>query len=207
MTDETLPVLIPETDPAEAFEEVRRELSMLESAIKGLTAERKNAPDYTATLADMRQALGTIDARLYQIEHSRVLALSPVELVKEINVAAEAARSQDRQMLAEARDALARSLGQIDGMIGRGQAVAGRARRERWIAAAGVFVGVLLWSILPGAVVRSLPESWHAPEWMAARMMGVEAEVAGQRIIEAAEKAAGSKAPHFDRLETPRLRR
>jgi hypothetical protein len=51
--------------------------------------------------------------------------------------------------------------------------------------------GILLWSILPGVLVRALPESWHAPEWMAARMMGVEPQVAGQRLIEIADKADG----------------
>lgn len=180
---------LPETDPAEAFEDVRRELSMLASAIKGLTAERKNTPDYTATLAAMNQGLGAIDARLRQIEQSRALALSPVELAKEINVAAGHVRSQDRQMLEEARAALARSLGQVDGMIGRGRAVAGRERRERWIAVGGMLAGIVLWSILPGAVVRSLPESWHAPEWMGARMMGLEADAAGKRMIDAAQQA------------------
>jgi hypothetical protein len=191
MTEETPPAIVPDTDPAQAFEEVRRELSMLESAIKGLTAERKNAPDYSVTLAEMKHVLPSIDARLDQIEHSKVLALSPVELAKEINAAAETVRSQDRRLLAEARDALARSLGQVDGMIGRGQAVAGRAHRECWIAAGGTLAGILLWSILPGAVVRSLPESWHASEWMAARMMGMGQVEAGKRMIETAGNADG----------------
>src|SRR5690606_36959773 len=119
MTEETLPAIVPDTDPAQAFEEVRRELSMLESAIKGLTAERKNAPDYSVTLGDIRQVLSSIDARLDQIERSKALALSPVELAGEINAAAETVRSEDRHLLAEARDALVRSLGQVDAMIGR----------------------------------------------------------------------------------------
>jgi hypothetical protein len=192
MAEETLPETadpVSETDPAEAFEDVRRELSMLESAIKGLTAARENAPDYSVTLGDMTQALGMIEARLERIEASRALALSPVELTKEINTAAEAVRSQDRQMLAEARDAIARSLGRIDGMIERGQAVERRTEREWMIGVGGVIAGILLWSFLPGAVVRSLPESWHAPEWMAARMMGMEPAAAGEKMIEAAEKA------------------
>lgn len=94
-------------------------------------------------------------------------------------------------MLNEARDALARSLGRIDGMIERGQAVERRIEREWMIGIGGLVAGILLWSILPGAIVRSLPESWHAPEWMAARMMGMERAEAGERMIEAAEKADG----------------
>jgi len=188
MADETADPVI-ETDPAEAFEEVRRELSMLESAIKGLTAARENTPDYSVTLGGMAQALAAIEARLHRIENSKTLALSPMELEKEISAAAEAARSQDRQMLGDARDALVRSLGQIDAMIERGQAVERRTRLEWMIGAGGVLVGILLWSILPGAVVRSLPESWHAPEWMAARMMGGEPTAARQRMIKPRKKA------------------
>ena len=188
MADETADPVI-ETDPAEAFEEVRRELSMLESAIKGLTAARENTPDYSVTLGGMAQALAAIEARLHRIENSKTLALSPMELEKEISAAAEAARSQDRQMLGDARDALVRSLGQIDAMIERGQAVERRTRLEWMIGAGGVLAGILLWSILPGAVVRSLPESWHAPEWMAARMMGREPTAARQRMIKPRKKA------------------
>lgn len=185
MTEDTLP----ETDATDAFEEVRRGLSLLENAIKGLTAERKNAPDYTATLGDMAEALKSIDVRLHRIEQSRALSLSPIKLADEINTAAGAARAQDQKMLAEARDALNRSLGWINGMINRGQAVDRRVEREWMIGVGGVVAGILLWSILPGAIVRSLPESWHAPEWMAARMMGVEAEVVAQRLTKAADKA------------------
>jgi hypothetical protein len=188
MADETADPVI-ETDPVEAFEEVRRELSMLESAIKGLTAARENTPDYSVTLGGMAQALAAIEARLHRIENSKTLALSPMELEKEISAAAEAARSQDRQMLGDARDALVRSLGQIDAMIERGQAVERRTRLEWMIGAGGVLAGILLWSILPGAVVRSLPESWHAPEWMAARMMGGEPTAARQRMIKPRKKA------------------
>src|SRR3546814_12082283 len=37
-------------DPAQAFAELRSEVSLLRRAIEGLTAERQNAPDYAPTL-------------------------------------------------------------------------------------------------------------------------------------------------------------
>lgn len=180
-----------QTDAAEAFERVGDELSLLQSAIKGLTAAREKTPDYSATLGQMTQALGSLDARLRQIEQSRALSLSPVDLADEINAAAGAVRAQDQKLLADARDALNRSLGWINNMVHRGQAVERRSERELIIGVGGVIAGILLWSILPGAVVRSLPESWHAPEWMAARMMRTDRAEAGRRMTEAAEKAAG----------------
>jgi hypothetical protein len=112
-----------------------------------------------------------------------------VELAKEIDAAADAVRSHERRILAEASDALKRKHGWINGMNHRGQAVERRSEREWLIGAGGLLAGILLWSIVPGAVVRSLPASWHAPEWMAARMMGVERTAAGRRMVEATEKA------------------
>ncbi len=179
----------PEIDAADAFERVRSELSLLHSAIEGLTAAREKTPDYSATLGNMAQTLRSLDTRLQTIEQSRALSLSPVKLAEEINAAAGAARAQDQKMLAEARDALNRSLGWINGMINRGQSVARRREREFIIGVGGFVAGILLWSILPGAVVRSLPESWNAPEWMAAGMMGVDQAEAGQHLIDAADKA------------------
>lgn len=181
----------PETDAADAFERVRSELSLLHSAIEGLTAAREKVPDYSATLGNMADALRSLDIRLEEIEQSRALSLSPVALADEINAAARAARAQDQKMLAEVRDALNRSLGWINNMVHRGQAVERRTEREWIIGAGGLLAGILLWSILPGAVVRSLPESWHAPEWMAARIMGMDRAEAGKRMIETAAKADG----------------
>lgn len=42
---------------------------------------------------------------------------------------------------------------------------------------------MLLMAILPGVVARSLPASWHVPEWMAARMIGLDQRAAGERMI------------------------
>lgn len=188
----------PEIDPAEAFEGVRSQLSLLHSAIEGLTASREKTPDYTPTLGNMAQALCSLDARLQAIEQSRALSLSPVKLADEINAAAGAVRAQDGKMLAEARDTLSRALGRVDSMIERGQAAERRIVRERKIAVAGVVAGMLLWSVLPGIFIRSLPEAWLAPEWAASRIMGMEQAHAGKRLWQTAENRPASETDPVD---------
>lgn len=168
-------------DPAQAFEAVRRELSLLHSAVAGLAAEREKIPDYSETLGRIAHSLGENNKRLAGIEQSRAISLSPVELVKEIAAAAETVRIEDRRMLDTARGALDQALGRADGMIKRGQAAGRQVKRERWHAAAGLFFGMLIWAVLPGAIARSLPTSWHVPEWMAARTMGVRPAETDQR--------------------------
>ncbi|QYU68720.1 hypothetical protein J4558_00785 [Leptolyngbya sp. 15MV] len=188
----------PEIDPADAFEEVRRELSMLTSAIQGLTAAREKAPDYSVTLGEISARLETVGARLANVEQSRALSLSPAALAKELEASTAAVRAEDRKMLVEARDALTRSLGRVDGMIDRGQAVECRIARERKIGVVGLMAGMLLWAVLPGMVIRSLPESWLAPEWAASRIMGMAQADAGKRLWQTARH---SSVPETDQVE------
>lgn len=185
MTDSTAN----QPDPAQAFEAVRRELSLLHSAVAGLAAEREKIPDYSETLGRMAHALGETNKRLATIEQSRAISLSPVELVKEIGAAAETVRVEDRRMLDAARGALDQSLGRVDGMIKRGRATGRQVKRERWHAAAGLLIGMLIWAVLPGAIARSLPASWHVPEWMAARTMGIRPPAADRRHDRARQPA------------------
>lgn len=175
-----------ETDPAEAFEGVRRELSLLHHAIEGLTAARENIPDYSETLGGMDQALRTIGSRLRQIQESPAVGLTPAAMTEQINKAARHVRAEDRQALHEARDALSRSLGHLDSIVRRERTSDKQFQFFLWITIGAFLFGILFWSILPGAVARSLPESWHMPEWMAARTMGMEQKEAGKRMIQAA---------------------
>jgi hypothetical protein len=44
---------------------------------------------------------------------------------------------------------------------------------------------ILLWSFLPGTIARAMPESWHWPERMAARMVGASSRWdAGARLMQ-----------------------
>ncbi|MDH2130964.1 hypothetical protein N5J77_07490, partial [Sphingobium yanoikuyae] len=67
--------------------------------------------------------------------------------------------------------------------VARGRGAAEQERQVIWFGVGGILLGILLWSILLGAVARSLPVSWHVPEWMASRMMGMEQKEAGRRMI------------------------
>ncbi|MDZ7281959.1 DUF6118 family protein [Sphingomonas sanguinis] len=157
-----------------AFEDLRAEISLLRRAVEGLTAARERMPDYTPTLGSMMAQLKTTQEALQRIERSPAVALTPTELTKEIVKAAASARADDARKLDEARDTIARSIGRIDGIVERCQSVEGQSRQLRRSCAATAMATILLWSILPGAIARSLPASWHVPEWMAARIVGSE---------------------------------
>lgn len=86
-------------------------------------------------------------------------------------------------MLRQAHERLSKMVWEMGGMVARGRGAAEQERQLLWFGLGGILLGILLWSILPGAVARSLPVSWHVPEWMASRMMGMEQKEAGRRLI------------------------
>jgi hypothetical protein len=176
----TQPTDVSAGETALAFEDLRAEISLLRRAVEGLTAARERMPDYTPTLGSMMAQLKTTHEALQRIEHSPAVALTPVALTKEIVQAAANARADDARKLDEARDTIARSIGRIDGIVERGQSVEGQSRLLRRTCAATAMATLLLWSILPGAIARSLPASWHVPEWMAARILGSETVNTGE---------------------------
>lgn len=165
---------------AQAFEELRGEVSLTRRAVEGLTAARERVPDYSETLGAMSEALSGALARLERIERSPAVRLSPEAMAAEFVKASAAARVEDARLVHEMRDVLSRAIGRVDGIVERGQAADQQRRQRIWIAVGGAVGGMLLWAVLPGAVARALPASWHVPEWMAARTLGLDQRSAQQ---------------------------
>lgn len=159
---------------AQAFEELRGEVSLARRAVEGLTVARERVPDYSETLGAMADSLSVALARLERIERSPSLRLAPDVMAMELIKASAAARVEDARLIHEARDALSRSIGRLDGIVERGQAADQQVRQRLRSAACGALAGMLLWSVLPGEVARALPASWHVPEWMADRALGLQ---------------------------------
>lgn len=182
MTDNP-PETAPADDIAEAFEALRGEVSLTRRAVEGLTAARERVPDYGPTLGEIAQALKQAAEGIDRIERSPAARLSPAAMADEIRKASVEARAEDHALLSATRDALMRSIGRVDGIVERGQAADRQLRRVIWAGVGGALGGMLLMAILPGAVARSLPASWHVPEWMAARTIGLDQRAAGERMI------------------------
>ena len=165
-----------------AFEELRREVSLTRAALEGLTAARERIPDYTPTLGQIAERLKLITAAADRIEKAPAIGLSPHAMVVEIVKASTAVRAADAKLIADARDAMSRAIGQVDGLVQRGQAAKLQIEERLWTGIGGGLIGVLLWSALPGVVARSLPASWQVPGWMAARTMDMSRHDAGVEL-------------------------
>lgn len=159
-------------DPTQAFESLRQEISLLHTAIQGLTAAREKMPDYTPTLGAINRQLTAMTEGITRIEQAPAVKLTPAVMVQQLVKAAADARAEDKRQMDEARADLHQVIGRIDGIVMRARVTQHQRKREIWISASAFLAGILLWSFLPGMVARSLPESWQVPQWMAARTLG-----------------------------------
>jgi hypothetical protein len=107
----------PSNDAAKAFEDLRWEISLQRTAIAGLTAAKDKLPDYSLTLRAMEGRLDRMDERLLSIDQQPAMQLTPLTLAAEMFEASKTCRADDRKAIGDARDALARSLGLVEGMI------------------------------------------------------------------------------------------
>jgi hypothetical protein len=183
----------PADDITGAFEALRGEVSLTRAAVEGLTAARERIPDYSETLGQLIKALKGAAAGIDRIQASPAVRLSPSALAAEIVIASTEARAEDRTLIRETRDALSRSIGRIDGIVERGQAADQQIRWLIWAGVGGIIMGMFLWSVVPGAIARALPASWHVPEWMAARTMGMDQQSAGERLLATAKAVGGGR--------------
>ncbi|MDR7155703.1 hypothetical protein J2W40_002539 [Sphingobium xenophagum] len=161
-------------DPSQAFEGLRREISLLHTAIQGLTAARERIPDYNPTLGAIGKQLATLTEDIGVIAQAPAVKLTPTVMVRELAKAAIDVRADDKQQMDEARAVLHQSIGRLEGIALRARTTQHQRKRGVAIGGCAFIAGILLWSFLPGVIARSLPASWHVPEWMAARMLKIE---------------------------------
>ncbi|HTU11508.1 MAG TPA: hypothetical protein VMG08_11500 [Allosphingosinicella sp.] len=86
-------------EPARAFDQLRREVSLCTRAVQGLTAERQDLPDYSQTLRAIDARLqATVDG-IARLAQTPALRLTPTTMTAEVERAAVAARAEDRNLL------------------------------------------------------------------------------------------------------------
>ena len=178
MDDEQSLLNEPEPEPrpnaaAEAFARLDGRIAMMARAVEHLAAERASIdiPDYSGTLGQMSTRLAAVAQGLAAIADKPAMQLTPEGLAARMDTAAKASRADDRSTLQEAREAHQEAARIIHSLVRTVSSARAQRRHLIWAASGGLVAGCLLWSILPGAVLRALPTSWHMPERMAVHIM------------------------------------
>lgn len=174
-------------DPAaEAFARLEGELALMRRAVQQLATERADIviPDYGATLSEMTRQLTAVSSDIAAIAGHPALQLTPDSLGRQINAVAESTRRLDDDRMGLACKELLNAEQAMRSVTAHARLAADQRRQLYTMAGGGLLAGVLLWSVLPGIVARAVPESWHWPERVAARVLREPTIVdAGIRMI------------------------
>lgn len=183
----SVPVLQPEADPAAlAFTRLGEKVDLLEAAITSLAAKRDAAPDYSETLGEMSGRLDRICKAINMLGNMPAMRLTPDVMAKEIEAVGTMARKADGITIQQARDRIDHAARRMDDLAGT--IATTREQRDHliWAACGGLLAGMLIWSFLPGVVLRILPQGWYMPERMASHMIGAPTVWdAGTRLLRA----------------------
>jgi len=175
-------------DPAaDALARLEGELALMRRAVQHLAAERADIviPDYGPTLTDMAKRMGAIDGSLKSMAGHPAMQMTPDSIGQRIAAAAEAARRIDQDRISQARSDLNHAVQEMRSVMVQARNAAEQRQKLYQVAGGAVLAGILLWSFLPGTIARVMPESWHWPERMAARMVGaISRWDAGARMMQ-----------------------
>lgn len=194
-----------DTDPAaEAFARLEGEMALMRRAVEHLAAERADIviPDYGATLAEMTKRLGVVSRGITTIAEQPAMQLTPDSLGTRIEAVAASARRTDHDRINQAQNELHHAAQDMRAVTAHARTAAEQRRRLFQAAGGGVLAGILLWSFHPGTIARAMPDSWHWPERMAARIVGEETPwAAGIRLMRADDPAMWDAIVQASRIE------
>lgn len=187
-------------DPAAAaFTRLEEEMALMRRAVQQLAAERADIviPDYNSTLKEMAKQLGAVGGYLKGMTAHPAMQLTPETVADRIAVAAQSARRADQDQIVQSRTELQHATRELRAITNRVRTSADQRATVIRAGLASALVGALVWSFLPGAVARALPDSWHLPERIATRMLDAPTVAeAGIRLIRS-QDPEGWKAMQF----------
>lgn len=170
---------------AEAFEELRAEVTLLRRAVERLAAERAELPqpkDYDETLGRIAKAINKLAERMDVLAERPGISITPEGIARQIAAAGSTIRAEDQRMIASAGKSLEDATRALHGYV-----VSARRGHEQnrwlvWMAIGGVVLGMILWAAFAGAVARAVPEGWLWPERMAVRTLRLDTWTASRRL-------------------------
>jgi hypothetical protein len=170
-----------EVDAAQAFEELRAEVSMLRRAVEGLPEEweANQPPDYTVSLGAIAKGLAGVAGRLDGIERHPALKMTPEQHQAAIAQAGSGLMREAVQKLDNATAAAVGEQRELAAMIGT---MRGKWKQLEWLAWTGLaafFLGLLICPMF----ARVLPFGWNGQ--IAAFIMQADRWEAGQALMKA----------------------
>ena len=139
-------------DPAQAFEDLRAEVSVLRRAVEALPHawDESRPPDYSPDLGRIAKALATVETRIQAINAHPVLRLTPEQHQQAVVQAGSVLLREAAQKLERASQEVDKERGRLAGLVG---VIRGREQQRTWLLWAGggaLLAGLILSPILAG---------------------------------------------------------
>jgi len=168
-----------EVDAAQAFEDLRTEVTALRRSVESLPEELEShrPPDYTMTLGAIAKGLSTVAGRLESIEGHPALKLTPDQHQQAIAQAGSRLMREAAEKMYSATTAAERERQALAGLIGSART---QDKQLKWLAWTGG-VALLLGLLLSPLVARLLPFGWD--EGVAASILNTDRWNAGIALM------------------------
>jgi hypothetical protein len=139
-------------DPAQAFEDLRAEVSVLRRAIEALPGawEDSRPPDYTPSLGTIAQGMATVESLLAGIEKHPALRLTPEQHQQAVAQAGNVLMREAAQKLDRAAQDAERERHQLAGLIGTVRKQDAQRNWLLWAASGALVVGLLVSPFVAG---------------------------------------------------------
>ncbi len=147
MDDQVTPALA-QSSAVRAFDDLRGEVSLLRRAIEGLTAERRDQPDYGPTLEALATSIEKLGAWARKVSGLPALQLTPQEIGEQIEAAASRFRQIDRQELGAEHARLVDAIAKVEAIARRARTTSEQVRREKIVGGVCFLGGSMFWTIL-----------------------------------------------------------
>jgi hypothetical protein len=141
-------------DPAQAFEDLRAEVSELRRAVEALPGawEDSRPPDYTPSLGTIAKGMATVESRLAGIEKHPALRLTPEQHQQAVAQAGNVLMREAAQKLDRAAQDAERERHQLAGLIGAVRKQDEQRNWLLWAASGALIVGLLVSPFVAGVL-------------------------------------------------------
>ena len=142
---------------------VAAELTLMRQGLEALherVDEIKVPPDPGARIGELARNVTALSERVSRIEASEALKSTPRAHAEMMDKAAARVAAQGRQNVQEARERLSSATYEIERAAGQARHPYDQKVRNRWFAAGGVVVSVLLWFLATAEVFNPAHSIW-----------------------------------------------
>jgi hypothetical protein len=163
MTENTAPETEPKS-PAEAFENLRREVAFMRRAIERMADDHRAAPDYSETLGRMASGLKEASKSLDWLTQRPIVKTTVDDMAQEISDAGNRARAADKRTIADTAGALRDVTRDLSGWLASARQADDQERQLLRFSSGAAATGAVVAIILTIGCFRLFPE--HGAAWL-----------------------------------------